>query len=322
MPAVRTWPRSWPGGSWAGRGRRGGGCGSRWCANITRPGRVSGVMALGGSAGTTIGVGGHAGLAAGRAEIDCQHAGLGTGTALRRRQRYPDAQCGRRYFGLESDQPHVLDEAARAMAGHGVPARPPRRATATNRWWRRRCSASRLPASNEPGKCSKMPAMKCSFFMPRAAGGQAMESLIAEGLIAGVLDITTTELADEFAGGMLSAGPDRLTAAGRAGMPQVVSVGATDMANFHARDTVPSLSRAPFLPAQRQRDADAHDGRRKRAHRRRHRAQGCRGPGPTLVMLPERGVSAIDRAGQPFDDPAAPRPCSMPSAARPAGRKS
>ena len=58
-------------------------------------------------------------------------------------------------------------------------------------------------------------------------GGQAMESLIADGLIAGVLDITTTELADELVGGVLSAGPDRLTAAGQTGMPQVVSVGAT-----------------------------------------------------------------------------------------------
>ncbi len=71
-------------------------------------------------------------------------------------------------------------------------------------------------------------------------GGQAMESLIAEGLIAGVLDITTTELADELVGGVLSAGPERLTAAARAGVPQVVSVGATDMVNFHAPETVPA----------------------------------------------------------------------------------
>ena len=70
-------------------------------------------------------------------------------------------------------------------------------------------------------------------------GGEAMESLIADGLISGVLDITTTELADELVGGILSAGPDRLTAAARHGVPQVVSVGATDMVNFGPRDTVP-----------------------------------------------------------------------------------
>src|SRR4029453_19033359 len=71
-------------------------------------------------------------------------------------------------------------------------------------------------------------------FHATGTGGQAMESLIREGLIAGVLDLTTTELADEHVGGFLSAGPDRLTAAGTAGIPQVVSTGALDMVNFYA----------------------------------------------------------------------------------------
>ena len=71
-------------------------------------------------------------------------------------------------------------------------------------------------------------------------GGQAMESLIREGMFAGVLDITTTELADELVGGILSAGPARLTAAAEMGIPQVVSVGALDMVNFGPRDTVPA----------------------------------------------------------------------------------
>ena len=70
-------------------------------------------------------------------------------------------------------------------------------------------------------------------------GGQALESLVREGHFAGVLDITTTELADELVGGVLSAGPTRLTAAAECGVPQLVSVGATDMVNFQGRDTVP-----------------------------------------------------------------------------------
>ena len=78
-------------------------------------------------------------------------------------------------------------------------------------------------------------------------GGRAMESLVEEGLIAGVLDITTTELADEHVGGFLTAGPDRLTAAGRAGIPQVVSTGALDMVNFYAPESVPAqFSRRTF----------------------------------------------------------------------------
>ena len=143
-------------------------------------------------------------------------------------------------------------------------------------------------------------------FHATGSGGQAMESLVADGLISGVLDITTTELADEIVGGFLSAGPDRLTAAGRAGVPQVVSVGATDMVNFHARDTVPERFRDRLFyqhnasvtlmrtTAEENSRIGTDIGRKVSAAK-----------GPSLVLLPERGVSAIDRAGQPFDDPAA-----------------
>ena len=72
------------------------------------------------------------------------------------------------------------------------------------------------------------------------SGGRSMEELIADGYIVGILDITTHEIADELFGGVLSAGPDRLTAAGRKGIPQVVSVGGLDLINFGARDTLPA----------------------------------------------------------------------------------
>src|SRR5919206_457960 len=76
-------------------------------------------------------------------------------------------------------------------------------------------------------------------FHATGAGGQSMEALAKGGFLAGVLDVTTTELADELVGGVLSAGPDRFEAAGELGLPQVVSVGALDMVNFGPRDTVP-----------------------------------------------------------------------------------
>ena len=133
-----------------------------------------------------------------------------------------------------------------------------------------------------------------------------MESLIADGLLAGVLDITTTELADELVGGILSAGPERLTAAARHGVPQVVSVGATDMVNFGPPDTVPAAFRGrhfyqhnPTVTLMRTTvDENASLGEeigRKVAASR----------GPAALLLPLRGVSAIDREGQPFADPAA-----------------
>ena len=76
-------------------------------------------------------------------------------------------------------------------------------------------------------------------FHATGSGGQAMEGLIRDGFIAGVADVTTTEWGDELVGGVLSAGPRRLEAAAEAGIPQVVSVGALDMVNFWAFETVP-----------------------------------------------------------------------------------
>jgi uncharacterized protein (UPF0261 family) len=71
------------------------------------------------------------------------------------------------------------------------------------------------------------------------SGGRSMEELIADGYIVGMLDITTHEIADELFGGVLGAGPDRLTAASKKGIPQVVSVGGLDLLNFGPRDTLP-----------------------------------------------------------------------------------
>jgi uncharacterized protein (UPF0261 family) len=143
-------------------------------------------------------------------------------------------------------------------------------------------------------------------FHATGSGGRAMESLIREGLIAGVLDITTTELADELVGGILSAGPDRLTAASEMGIPQVVSVGALDMVNFGPREMVPDkfkdrkfhVHNASVTLMRTTPEENATLGQE--IGRKLAAAKG-----PAAILLPLLGVSAIDRAGQPFDDPAA-----------------
>jgi uncharacterized protein (UPF0261 family) len=143
-------------------------------------------------------------------------------------------------------------------------------------------------------------------FHATGTGGQAMESLIDDGLVVGVLDITTTELADELVGGILTAGPDRLTAAGRKGIPQVISVGALDMVNFGPPDSIPSkfedrkfYRHNPTVTLMRTTvDENAALGEE---IARKASAAG----GPTAIVLPLQGVSAIDREGQPFDDPVA-----------------
>jgi uncharacterized protein (UPF0261 family) len=143
-------------------------------------------------------------------------------------------------------------------------------------------------------------------FHATGTGGRSMENLVRDGFVAGVLDITTTELADELVRGVLSAGPDRLEAAGARGVPQVVCPGALDMVNFGPRDTVPAefagrtfYQHNPSVTLMRTTpDENAELGRTVAA--KLNRAEG-----PVVVLLPKRGVSAIDREGQPFYDAAA-----------------
>jgi hypothetical protein len=94
-------------------------------------------------------------------------------------------------------------------------------------------------------------------FHATGTGGQSLEALVAGGFLAGVLDLTTTELADELVGGVLSAGPDRLEAAGRAGLPQVVSLGALDMVNFGPGERPRAVPGPDLVPAQPDRHPDA-----------------------------------------------------------------
>ncbi|CAN5910806.1 hypothetical protein BH23PLA1_BH23PLA1_25340 [soil metagenome] len=143
-------------------------------------------------------------------------------------------------------------------------------------------------------------------FHATGVGGQAMEGLIRDGVIAGVLDLTTTELADELVGGILSAGPDRLEAAGRAGVPQVVSVGALDMVNFGPRETVPDRFRDrkfhvhnPTVTLMRTTPEECAEIGRRMAE------VLSRAQGPVVVLIPSGGISALDAPGQPFHDPEA-----------------
>jgi uncharacterized protein (UPF0261 family) len=147
-------------------------------------------------------------------------------------------------------------------------------------------------------------------FHATGAGGRALEALADARLINGVLDLTTTELADDLVGGVLSAGPDRLTAAGAAGLPQVIAPGALDMVNFGPPDTVPDrfsdrlfFEHNPTVTLMRTTEKEmtelgARIGRKAAAAR-----------GPVEVFWPDRGISALDAAGQPFRDPAADEAC-------------
>jgi uncharacterized protein (UPF0261 family) len=270
-------------------------------------GEVSGVLGIGGSAGTTIATTAMKALPLGVPKV--MLSTLASGMV---RQFVGDKDVFMLnavvdIAGINRVSRQVLSQAARAMAGlvtFPAPAPDPtdKPLVAATMFGVTTPCVERARAVLEEAGCEVL------VFHATGNGGQAMESLVRDGLIAGVLDITTTELADEHVGGFLSAGPARLTAAAAAGIPQVVSTGALDMVNFYAPESIPAqfsgrtfYRHNPNVTLMRttvEENAQIGAG----IARKLSAAQG-----PVSVLLPARGVSAIDRAGQPFDDPTARR---------------
>jgi uncharacterized protein (UPF0261 family)/ABC-type branched-subunit amino acid transport system ATPase component len=151
-------------------------------------------------------------------------------------------------------------------------------------------------------------AYDCLVFHATGVGGQSMEKLADSGLLAGVIDVSTTEVADEIGGGVLSAGPTRMDVFARHALPYVGSCGALDMVNFGAWDTVPERFKARKLyrhnptvtlmrtTVEENRAIGEFIATKLNAMR-----------GPVRFLIPEGGVSAIDKPGQPFHDAEADR---------------
>jgi uncharacterized protein (UPF0261 family) len=268
-------------------------------------GQVSGILGLGGSAGTTIATAAMKALPLGVPKV--MVSTLASGMV---RQYVGDKDIFMLnsvvdILGLNRVSRQVLSQAARAMAGlvtHPGPEPQPDDKPLL--------AATMFGVTTACVERARLTLERAGYevlvFHATGNGGQAMESLIGDGLIAGVLDITTTELADEHVGGFLSAGPDRLTAAGQAGIPQVVSTGALDMANFYAPESVPARfkdrlfykhnANVTLMRTTPEENAQIGAGMARKLSEAK---------GPVAVLLPKRGVSAIDKEGQPFDDPAA-----------------
>src|SRR5262245_21424472 len=197
-------------------------------------GKVDGVIALGGSAGTTIGTAAMRALPIGVPKV--MVSTLASGQV---RQWVGDKDILMLnsvvdIAGINRISRMVLNEAAAAMAGMVRSTEKHGAGSAERRADDRPLVAATMfgvttPCVQHARKILEDAGYEVIVFHATGNGGQGMESLIREGLFVGVLDITTTELADELVGGILSAGPDRLTAAAQMGIPQVVSVGALDM---------------------------------------------------------------------------------------------
>jgi uncharacterized protein (UPF0261 family) len=140
-------------------------------------------------------------------------------------------------------------------------------------------------------------------FHATGTGGRTMEALIDEGFVDACLDVTTTEWADTVCGGVFDAGEDRLSAAGRRGIPHLIVPGCIDMANFGPLETVPQKYRDAgrqlyvWNPSVTLMRTNVHENRRMG---RVFAEKANAAKGPIVVLVPLRGVSILDGDGQPF----------------------
>ncbi len=271
-------------------------------------GDVSGVLSLGGSAGTTIGTSAMRALPLGVPKLMVSTLASGQTRPYVGSKDIVMFNAVVDIAGLNRISRTVLSNAARAMAG--MVKLPSSVKHESEKQDRPLIAATMFgvttPCVERARQVLEQAGYEVVVFHATGIGGEAMEGLITDGMFAGVLDITTTELADELVGGILSAGPSRLTAAGRKGVPQVISVGALDMVNFGAPDTVPEKFKGRKFY---QHNATVTlmrttmDENRKLGEEIGRKAAAA--TGPTVIMIPLKGVSAIDQTGKPFDDPAA-----------------
>lgn len=277
-----------------------------WIRNRLREGPIAGVLAIGGSAGTSIATAAMRELPVGVPKLMVSTMASGntrpyvgiTDTSM----MYSVAD----FAGLNRLTRIILGNAARAMAGmtrfareapNDEPNRPLLGAT---------MFGVTTPCVSRVRQLLEDSGYELLIFHATGTGGQAMERLVRDDFIEGVLDITTTEWADELVGGALSAGPHRLEAAGEKGAPQVISTGALDMVNFGPPDSVPDKFRGRLFYRHNPNVTLMRTTREENRQLGRILAEKAnQARGPVTIVLPLRGVSALDAVGREFHDPGA-----------------
>ena len=278
-------------------------------------GRLDGVIGLGGSAGTTIATAAMRELPVGLPKVMVSTMASGQVRPYVGVRDVTMMYSVVDLSGLNRISRTVLSNAAHAMIGMVQGAEPHRQQTVQTVDRHRQQTVQTVDAPLvtatmfgvttpcvEVGRgVLEAAGYEVLVFHATGTGGQTLESLVGDGAIAGVFDVTTTELADELVGGVLSAGPDRLTAASLRGVPQVIGLGALDMVNFGPVESVPDRFRSrrfyqhnPTVTLMRTTPEENDRLGKEIAHK------ASASKGPTAVFVPRRGVSALDREGQPF----------------------
>jgi uncharacterized protein (UPF0261 family) len=272
-------------------------------AKLQQEGRINGVISLGGGGGTAIATAGMRALPLGFPKVMVSTLAGGANTAdyigAKDIVMIPSIVD---VAGLNRISRMILAQAAGAICGM-TEARPPQAAN----------DRSLIVASmfgnttacvNRAREICETAGYEVLVFHATGTGGRTMESLIESGMIAGVLDITTTEWADELVGGFLGAGPARLEATGRAGTPAVVVPGCLDMVNFFGPDSVPAKFKGrtfyqhnPQVTLMRTMPEECAELGRVLAQK----VNAYRGP--VAVLLPLKAISIISAPGGAFHSP-------------------
>ena len=279
---------------------------ARW---IDRERGIGGVISAGGSGGTTLATAGMRRLPLGVPKIMVSTVASGqvasyVGSAdIMMLHSVADVQ------GVNAITEQVLGNAAHALAGMIAASPSPEEREARRRLARPAIGMTMFGVTTPAvqGIAKRLEAdFDCLVFHATGAGGRSMESLANSGLLAGMIDLTTTEVADMLVGGVFPCDSDRFGAAIRTGLPYVGSVGAMDMVNFGPRDTVPEKFRnRRFVVHNANVTLMRTTPEENRAAGEWYGERLNRMEGPVRLLLPEGGVSALDAPGNPFHDPEA-----------------
>lgn len=271
--------------------------------NLHREGRLHALMSLGGSGGSSIAAAAMRALPIGVPKLLVSTIASGDVRSYVGQSDITMMYAVLDVAGLNSVSTALYDNAAAAAAGMA------------GAFANRKVSQDRKPAIAITMFGVTTPAVTAArrwlesrgyetfVFHANGAGGRAMEKLISDGAFVGVIDLTTTELADELVGGDLSAGPDRLTAAGRRGIPQVVSLGALDMVNFGPPDRIPTRFNDRLFYRHNQNVTLMRTTAAECVELGRILGQKLNAArGPITLFLPHGGISSISEPGQVFHD--------------------
>ena len=279
---------------------------ARW---IDRERGVGGVISAGGSGGTSLATAGMRRLPLGIPKVMVSTVASGQvgpyvgASDIMMMYSVADVQ------GVNLITEQVLGNAAHALAGMIAASPSPEARDARRRLARPAVGITMFGVTTPAvqGIVRRLEAdFDCLVFHATGTGGRSMESLADSGMLAGFIDLTTTEIADMLVGGVFPADQDRFGAAIRTDLPWVGSVGAMDMVNFGSRDTVPErFSARRFVIHNPNVTLMRTTPQENRAIGEWMGARINQMEGPVRLLLPEGGLSALDTPGAPFHDPEA-----------------